>query len=67
MTRCIISCRVQQRELLRPPQVPDVRPELGLTFDEVSQVSVGQGDPAALALVPRDLDVLGGQLVADAA
>ena len=40
---------VQQREVLRPAQVPDVGPELVGTLGQVGQVGVGQRDPPAAA------------------
>jgi len=58
---------VEQGEVLRPAEVADVSPELGLAFHEVGQVRVGQADPAALALLLGDLDVPHRELVADAA
>jgi hypothetical protein len=58
---------VEQGELLRPPQVADVGPELGLTLNQVRQVRVGQADPPLTALLLRDLDVPRRELVADAA
>src|ERR1019366_3045593 len=36
---------VQQREMLRPAQIPDVVPELNGPLDQVGEVGVGQLDP----------------------
>src|SRR5579872_7577 len=58
---------IEQSELLCPPQIPQVRPELRLALDEVGEVYVGQADPPALALLLRDLDVPDCEFVTDAA
>jgi hypothetical protein len=58
---------VQQREVLRPAQVPQVGPEFGGALDQVGQVRVGELDPGPLAPGQGHLDVPGGQLVANAA
>ena len=58
---------VQVGEPLRPPQCLHVRPELGLALHQIGEVTVGQADPPLLALHLGDLDVLHGELVADAA
>src|SRR4029453_15080401 len=57
---------VGQRELLRPPQLADVGPELVGALDQVREVVVGQRDPPALHRLLRDPDVVRGDLVADA-
>ena len=46
---------------------PGVGVELGCALDEVCEVAVGQVDPVRRAVVGRRLDVVLGDLVADAA
>src|ERR1017187_3579915 len=58
---------VQQREMLRPAQIPQVGAELVGALGQVSQIRVGQRDPPLPAQGLRDLDVADGELVADAA
>lgn len=59
---------VEQRELLRPPQLADVAIELDGPLDhQVRQVAVGQLDPRPLAQPLRHLDVVLRDAVADAA
>jgi hypothetical protein len=58
---------VQQGEVLRPAQVPDVGPELVGSLDQVGEVTVGQLNPPLLGQGLRDLYVPLRELVADAA
>ena len=53
--------------MLRPPEIPDVVPELMGPLDQVGEVRVGQRDRPLRGQPAGDLDVLHGEPVPDAA